>query len=229
MSFFKLFKFGQKKSLRNVFNKVYERKKWGDDIGPFYSGSGSQPRYAQPYCEFISEIITTEAKSLTTDKLRVIDLGCGDFQVGNILTNLLADIDYTGVDVVDDLINHNNKTFANDRIRFQRLDITQDPLPAGEVVLIRQVLQHLSNQDIANVLDQIKPYKLALITEQFPAKLKKVNVDIRSGHHTRRKLKSGVCLDQPPFSVKNIDWIVSFPQKRPPEHLRLYQLENSFT
>ncbi len=161
------------------------------------------------------------------DPLRIIDLGCGDFQVGNILTNLLPSIDYTGIDVVDDLINYNNSTFANDRIRFKQLDITKDKLPDGDIVLIRQVLQHLSNDDIAKTLNLIKPYKLVLITEQFPAKFETPNVDIPSGHHTRRKLNSGVCLDQPPFSIAKVEWIVSFPQKRPPEHLRLYLLTNN--
>ena len=57
---------------------------------------------------------------------------------------------YNGVDIVDELIEHNRKTFRHPNIRFHCMDAAKDnvDLPFGELLIIRQVLQHLSNADI---------------------------------------------------------------------------------
>jgi hypothetical protein len=67
--------------------------------------------------------------------LTIVDLGCGDFQVGHALTTWLPDLIYIGCDIVPELIEHHTHTYASERIRFCQLDIITDALPEGDVIL----------------------------------------------------------------------------------------------
>ena len=96
----------------------------------------------------------------------VVDLGCGDFRVGQQI--LGPGVRYIGVDVVPELILHNNKAHGAENVRFECLDAAADDLPDGDVCLIRQVFQHLSNDEISRVLNKIGAYKVTLITEHYP-------------------------------------------------------------
>ena len=83
----------------------------------------------------------------------VVDLDCGDFHVGSRLRCLCSG--YVACDIVEPLIAFNAKTFEGLGVDFRTLDLTKDELPSGEVVFVRQVLQHLSNDDIARALPGI--------------------------------------------------------------------------
>lgn len=56
---------------------------------------------------------------------------------------------YTGVDVVEELVNYNTERFSKPNIRFICMDAASDePLPDGQLLIIRQALQHMKNADI---------------------------------------------------------------------------------
>ena len=129
----------------------------------------------------------------------IVDLGCGDFQVGQrILAE--ADCSYIGVDVVPDLIARNNRLFGNDRVAFICADISLEELPDGDLCLIRQVLQHLDNATVEQVLKKVAKYPWVIITESQRVRPKVVNRDIKTGSWTRTQFDSGLYFDQPPFS-----------------------------
>ena len=164
----------------------------------FYSGQGSHTDiYVTPYCNLIKEFLSAHK-----DIKRVTDLGCGDFNVASKW--ITDDIDYTGVDIVRDMIASHNKTFASEHVRFLCLDIVDDELPDGDLCLIRQVLQHLSNDDIAKILARVKKYKYVIVTEHITPKDKALvfNAAFHAGAHVRLGARSGVYLDEPPFSLK---------------------------
>jgi SAM-dependent methyltransferase len=132
---------------------------------------------------------------------KVVDLGCGDFTVGSRL--LMNGIRYTGVDIVAALIQRNLQEFSNENVSFQCLDITSDPLPDGELCLLRQVLQHLSNVQITKVLTKIDKYRYVLITEHYPAPTVHgvPNKDKPHGADIRVYDDSAVYLNLPPFNM----------------------------
>jgi hypothetical protein len=77
-------------------------------------------------------------------------------------------------------------------------------LPPGDVVFIRQVLQHLSNNDIALVISKLTQYRVLVVTEHLPPNNDFVpNVDISNGAHIRLQgtFSSGVVLTAPPFNL----------------------------
>jgi len=172
---------------------------WGvsPEAGQFASGSGSyDPNIVIPYLESVTNYITS--LDFTPD---AVDLGCGDFSIGNQLRPLFGT--YTACDVVAKVIDRNCTRYATRGVDFRVLDIANDPLPPGDIVFIRQVLQHLSNETIDRVLTQVmETYSVLILTEHLPIDPAFVpNIDIPTGPGVRLDFGSGVDITRPPFRV----------------------------
>ena len=185
-----------KRTPREVFSAIYERNEWGGTSGEYCSGSGSSTEHAAKYSEVVRAFIIEHNIS------SVVDLGCGDFVVGQALC--MRGLDYTGIDVVAELVQRNQSIFGQDSVRFLCLDIVADELPPADLCLLRQVLQHLSNSEIQAILPKLKRYKYVLVTEHYPAQTIDVipNKDKAHGPDTRLSDRSAVYLDLPPFGVQ---------------------------
>ena len=75
-----------------AFNYIYSHKKWGEDkikCKKYYSGKGSyEEQYVLPYIAVIREMIKDRGiKS-------IVDLGCGDFNVGKAIMEDTVNIKY---------------------------------------------------------------------------------------------------------------------------------------
>ena len=94
-------------SHREIFSEIYSQNKWGRPTQgvSFYSGPGSYGEASKKYVSYVRKFIQQHKISSVTD------VGCGDFHIGRQLCENL-DIKYTGVDVVEDLIAHNQKHFG---------------------------------------------------------------------------------------------------------------------
>lgn len=186
---------------REVFSEIYERGLWGESLDDLSSGGGTiHEKYVEPYVQLVARC----SDALGLARTRLVDLGCGDFVVGRRLVERLGDrVDYVGVDVVPGLVDRNRDRFAAPGVRFECLDIIAEPLPEGDLCLVRQVLQHLSNQQIQSVLAKLSQYPLVLVTEHQPsdAASARPNLDKVHGFDTRVGRGSGVFLEHPPFSV----------------------------
>ena len=190
----------EKKSLKEIFSDIYKHNLWdnySESKNEFYSGTGSRNKEInEKYVNSLKVFFKSFEKKPT-----IVDLGCGDFFIGSQLTGFANK--YIAVDVVDELINFNKKKYNNLNVDFQSLDITKDNLPIGDVVIVREVLQHLSNKNIKNVLDKIKTqYQYLIFTEALPnLKNFKANKDFLNGPDTRLSLLSGIILTKPPFNL----------------------------
>ncbi|HEX4637314.1 MAG TPA: glycosyltransferase [Rhizomicrobium sp.] len=190
---------------RKIFQEVYQRNLWGNDGGSkFFSGVGSRGNAAQIYVQHMAELLGDHARERKRP-LTIVDLGCGDFQVGRALLERLPGMNYVGCDIVPELVAHNNAVHGNSRIRFCQLDLVSDTLPQGDVCLVRQVLQHLSNADIQAFFERAD-YPWIYLTEGHPVlRTGSVNPDKRAGHEVRFDWRTGrgrgVELDMPPFNL----------------------------
>lgn len=147
---------------KNAMEQVYEKNLWGGHEFDFYSGEGSHdPELVEPYIA----VITSFLKSFSTP-LTMCDLGCGDFNVGQGLVKYTKN--YIAVDIVEMLITYNKKNFKQDNLEFHCLDIAVDDLPTGDCVVLRQVLQHLSNVEVQQVLGKLMNFKYVVVTEHLP-------------------------------------------------------------
>lgn len=198
------------KSTEEVFTEIYEKNKWGGSKGEFCSGSGSVDKHiVSAYISIINETASRERFS----GLTFVDLGCGDFRVGKQLLPLCSN--YIGVDIVKILVDRNQENYGNSITKFVYLDIVKDELPEGDVCFIRQVLQHLSNQQISLILHKLKKYRWVFITEHYPSENTSIvpNLDKVHGVDIRIYKNSAVYLTEPPFELpgKSIKKVLEVP------------------
>jgi SAM-dependent methyltransferase len=192
----------KKKELKNpwptkdAMEQIYEMHLWGKNSTKFYSGIGSHDsKIIDPYIEIVSSFLNSFKNPLI-----VCDLGCGDFNVGKKLVQFTQK--YIAVDIASNLINFNKNKFKNEKLEFHCLDIAVDDLPFGNCALIRQVLQHLSNVEVQNILYKLKMYKYVILTEHIPNGEFTPNKEIISGQGTRLKSQSGINVFTAPFNFK---------------------------
>ena len=126
------------KSSSETFTEIYEKNLWGGEPGAFFSGDGSAEEYAAVYAANVSKFKENGCRN-------IVDIGCGVFRVASKLIS--EEISYTGIDVVPSLIDRNRELYSSESVTFLKLDATSEDLPDGDVCLIRQVLQHLSNDE----------------------------------------------------------------------------------
>ena len=194
---------------KDAMAQVYEKNLWGGQEGDFYSGSGSHhPEVVKPYIEVVASFLNSLEEAPT-----VVDLGCGDFNIGSKLLPLVKR--YEAVDIVPNLIERNKKMFVADNLTFHCLDIAKDDWPKGEVAIVRNVLQHISNKEISAVVEKLSDFKYILLTEHLPDGDFTPNKDIISGQGIRIKKGSGVDLLAPPFNmiIKEKEELLSVPAK----------------
>ena len=181
-------------SLADTFSKIYRTKEWGDNGQPFFSGEGSSGPVIEHYCASVVQFIRDRHIQ------SVVDLGCGDFTVGRRIGSG-SGVRYIGVDVVPELIEHHKSTVHEQNFSFLCADVTRDSLPKGDLCLIRQVFQHLSNDEIASVLAKLGDFPRILISEEVPLQTDLFNRDKPHGPDVRGFYGSGVYVEQPPFSI----------------------------
>ena len=190
-----------KLSTEQIFTRIYESGAWGksnDLASPFYSGSGSRrdgevAAYVQSVGSFLRSFEV---------KPDVVDLGCGDFTVGRQVRSFCNR--YIACDVVPSLIAFNQAQFKDLGVEFKVLDLVENELPPGDIVFVRQVLQHLSNDQISKFIARVPLiYKFLVVTEHLPSQANFAhNLDKLTGPGTRMGHGSGIVLTSPPFNLR---------------------------
>lgn len=190
---------------KNIFQQAYAHHRWGhDNQSRFFSGVGSRGAAADIYIA----ALTAELAILRAQKGRplvIVDLGCGDFSIGQKIMHGSPDR-YLGCDIVPELIDYNKASFGDDRISFIAFDAVDEDLPQGDVYLVRQVLQHLSNEEIQKFISKLPMQAVIYITEGYPREtVGPVNPDQPASHEVRFDWRTGrgrgVELDQPPYGL----------------------------
>jgi SAM-dependent methyltransferase len=137
--------------LGNVFEQIYANNVW-----KYGSGEGSLPLHTQGYVKFLQKFIRKH-------RVRsVVDLGCGDWQFSRLLD--WNGVNYLGLDIVRSVIERNRKLYAKPGITFEVAPEKFNDLPAADLLLAKDVLQHWSASRIQEFLLFIHRYPLALIT-----------------------------------------------------------------
>lgn len=190
------------RSVQEVFSEIYSAGRWGGG-GAFNSGSGSQGAAATIYGAYVRELLRQ------TGARTAVDIGCGNFAVA---AQFVDDLDaYYGLDVVSDLIARNTATFGREGVIFSVLDASSGVLPPADVCLVRQVLQHLSNDQIMGILERCQQFSLVVVTEHWPAPEAAAdpNVDKPHGPDTRLDSGSWVDISSPPFNCVDVEEVLN--------------------
>jgi hypothetical protein len=153
-----------------VFTYIYKNNFWGDPES--VSGSGSNL--------YQTETIRKELPKLLKDfsVTSMLDLPCGDFNW--VKTLALDNVSYVGMDIVQEIIDNNNKLYANQARKFVLGNAITDTLPKSDLIFCRDMLVHFTLDDAKKVLRNFKQSgsRLLLITAHLQVE---ENTDIPTG------------------------------------------------
>jgi len=96
--------------------------------------------------------------------------------------------DYIGLDIVPELISHNTERYARPGRSFHLIDATTCFLPAADAILCREMLFHLSFEDIGRVIANVKCSGARFLVATNDEGLS-LNADILSGDFRLLNLK----------------------------------------
>lgn len=196
-----------RKTTEEIFTEIYDNKLWGasPDGSSFCSGSGTIDPNVELYKSMLVDFINKN--SIKT----IFEIGCGDFTIMKAVLQKTK-VHYTGVDIVKSVIDHLNQKYADEGLCFKHLNAIEAPeFPKADLCIIRQVLQHLSNDQIIEILSKTNCFKFLLITEHLPSNPDIKNADKSPNGNIRlqNRQTSGVFLEDPPFSM-NAKTVLSY-------------------
>lgn len=163
----------QIQSLTEKFSTIYRKRLWTSKES--ISGTGSTLENTNELREKLPSLISKYNIE------SIVDSPCGDFNWFKEIINDL-EINYTGVDIVEELIRKNIEQYSSYNINFKVGNICKDRLPSCDLLIVRDCLFHLSHKDINEFLLNISDldYKY-LLTTSFNTDDNFKNSDIISG------------------------------------------------
>jgi hypothetical protein len=174
-----------------IFSQIYETNAWGDPDS--VSGPGSNMHQTR----IIREALPKVLKEFGVTSM--LDLPCGDFHWMQRVD--LSGISYAGADIVPEIVLANQR-YASDHLQFVQLDVTRSALPTVDLILVRDCLVHLSNDDIHRALTNIVLSRSKyLLTTTFTARSR--NHNIATGQWRMLNLEIAPFDLQPPVKVIN--------------------------
>ncbi|HWS54987.1 MAG TPA: class I SAM-dependent methyltransferase [Pyrinomonadaceae bacterium] len=167
-----------------VFSDIYRKNLWADPES--VSGRGSTLARTEAIRRALPGLLAgVGARSL-------LDAPCGDF---NWMRHVeLGGVEYTGADVVPELIARNREAHGGPGRTFIVADVTRDRLPKVDVILCRDCFIHLSFRDINAALANFKRSGSRFLLATTHAGVAE-NEDIRTGGWRSVNLQS------PPFNL----------------------------
>jgi SAM-dependent methyltransferase len=147
-------------SQKDVFTDIYKKKIWGDgsEENPL-SGGGSNPSLTTPYVEFIRR--TIESCGIKS----VLDVGHGDWTMWRDYR--FENVSYIGIDVAREISNVLNEKYGNDSRRFLEFESRNYEYPSADLIISKEVLQHLPNEDLIQFLEKISKYDYIVLCNGF--------------------------------------------------------------
>jgi 2-polyprenyl-3-methyl-5-hydroxy-6-metoxy-1,4-benzoquinol methylase len=197
----------------NVFNSIYNNNIWGSNESR--SGGGSEVNNTKIIRKMLS--VLWKKYGIKT----FLDVPCGDY---NWMKEVVKDdISYIGGDIVKEIIDQNNKKYKKENISFNVIDITQDNLPAVDMIFCKDCLQHLSYDNIFKALRNFKKSNSKyLLTTTYPLTLS--NWDIFDGDY--RPLNLRIKPFNLPVPIEKIHETPTGVAVEKDKYMYLYKLED---
>jgi hypothetical protein len=195
--------------IEEVFTDIYVNRKWDEPnkSNESVSGNGSTLDYTKRLRQELPQLF--DAFGIR----RIFDAPCGDL---NWMSHVLAkrpELDYTGGDIVQPLIDKLNVTYANNNVRFVKIDIINDPLPAAELMICRDCLFHFSEENIKLFLNNFVNSDIAALLTTSDT-LPEPNRDIETGDYRHLNLFAEPYNFTPNYIYEINDWPYPTPPTR---------------
>ncbi len=131
--------------VEEIFTRIYTTNTW--QSSETVSGPGSTLRVTQKMRQELSALLKRfNIKSIA-------DAPCGDCNWMRYVD--IGECKYIGIDIVQNLIEKNRKTFGGTR-EFMHLNLIENIIPQVDMIICRDMLTHLTYEQIFNVLRNFK-------------------------------------------------------------------------
>ena len=197
---------------KSAFQKIYDVHSWG---GTSRSGPGSDPDNIREYIKNMNKLISAySVQGLSS----ICEIGCGDWATTRHI-EISKNLSYSGIDIVPELIASNQQAYGSSNVRFICADAVEDDIPEADIIIIKDVLQHLSNESVKLILSKsLAKGKILIVTNDIlkqslrsrfgPFKvwrnldeMGKLNQDIKDGG------SRPIDITIPPFCIKAVESI----------------------
>ena len=169
--------------MNDAFVKIYANDRWGHG-----SGEGSMRLHTRGYVALLQHfMIERQIES-------VVDMGCGDWQFSQFID--WSRVRYQGFDVVPTVVEGSAARFARDNVTFRLYSGDPTELPPADLLIAKDVLQHLPDAVVFSVLSCLSKYRYALFTNCVNPQGVTNNKDIKSGSFRQLDLR------RPPFNLR---------------------------
>ena len=113
-----------------------------------------------------------------------VDAPCGDLNWMRFVIDECPTIDYIGGDIVKPMIDTNTERYGRPGVRFIELDITSDMLPSVDLMICRDCLFHLPEEEIFKFIDNFinSDIKYLLTTSYYDDGSVSANTAIHPGN-----------------------------------------------
>lgn len=198
-------------NLEERFSKIISSNAWGAPETPCGPGSTIEA------CASIIHRLPLWIRDYQARS--IVDLGCGDFHWMKEVD--LSGVKYDGYDIVREAVKAASK-HATKTIRFHHANILAMQIPEADLVLCKDVLIHLPNEDALSILRAIVSSGSRLLASTTsPTWLNSFRVGMQPGEF------SPIDLEQPPFELSRPLDLVEVPYKEgnPPKFFALWDIK----
>jgi len=128
------------------FQRIFDENAWGNNES--ISGEGSNLERTKVVRAKLPALLARHGVR------SILDAPCGDFYWMKEVD--LTGIDYTGADIVPEIIARDVEWYAGPRRRFVLCDLVSDPLPKADLILCRDCLVHLPYAETRRAIENFK-------------------------------------------------------------------------
>jgi hypothetical protein len=194
---------------KQTFTEIYETRRWDstDSQNDSVSGPGSSILHTINIRKELPELF--KAFGIT----KVFDAPCGDLNWMSKVLEQCPEVEYTGGDIVEGLVKSNAEKYKDLNAKFINIDITQDALPEAELMICRECLFHLSNQDVRAFFDNFLKSDISALLMTCDLD-REPNKDITTGEFRRINFFSAPWNFVPNYIYTINDWPYPTPPNR---------------
>lgn len=178
---------------KKMFTRYYRNNHWADPESRSGPGSRQDSRAAQHALETLVSV--TERYAIRS----IADIPCGDFNWIGAYLSACPNVEYTGFDIVTELVERNQRVFPSRQ--FAELDIVSRVPPRFDLIFCKDLINHLEDGEIAQAVANMRQSesKYLLATNNFGYVNEKLT---RKKYHSSRH----VDLTTAPFRYQQPLW-----------------------
>jgi len=174
---------------KKIFNSIYKSNHWAQSDNVFgekvsVSGPGSNININNEGFIKLKKNIDNFIKNYKIKS--ILDMPCGDFLWLNEIIKE-KNINYLGIDIVDELIRENTQKYQNDNTFFECYDIINYiPSKKFDLIIMRDFFIHLKNSDIYEIINNLKKMDFKYVA--LSSSTNKINFEGTIGQHRKVNL-----------------------------------------